>query len=192
MPDSTAAPSHRHSTARLWLDNPGAAADRPLTCNIRLKGLRFHAVLLATSTTSVQPTQADARRHARALLEQRPTSSGTTSCSTAHSSKAQAGHVTSIPWTKDLWTKVRAPRDSALVARTAAQSHSELLHMCVYCLCHGRIPCRSAQHWCDSPPCLASTGPSPLTPATGMPATAPAPRLAGCFPFACRSPGSPT
>ena len=101
---------------------------------------------------------------------------------------------TSIPWTKDLWTKVRAPRDSVIVARTAAQSHSELLnrtpHMCVYCLCHGRIPCRSAQHWCDSPPCLASTGPSPLTPAV-WPQVCLQPRQRHAWLAASRSPARP-
>ena len=36
--------------------------------------------------------------------------------------------------------------------------------MCAFCLCHSRILCRFALHWCDPPPCLARAGPSLLTP----------------------------
>ena len=73
------------------------------------------------------------------------------------------------PWTKDHWTKVRALKDSVLGSDTDAQSRPDLPpskpHMCVLCLCHGRILCRFALHWCDPPPCLTSAGSSLLTPA---------------------------
>ena len=74
-----------------------------------------------------------------------------------------------IPWTKDRWPKVRALKDSVLGSDTKAQSRPDLPpskpHMCVICLCHGRILCRFALHWCDPPPCLTGAGSSLLTPA---------------------------
>ena len=125
--------SPHQSAAQLWLDRPDTGARQSLACNIRLRGIRFSSAMVATTTQPTAkrtlPTQADARRHARALA-----ASGTTAATT--------GNITR----RDLVTRSDARQAASGICEQGVVCHLQPATISLYGRESASMP-TAGRHW---------------------------------------------
>ena len=155
----------QHTAAQLWLDGPGESKRKCLNCNIRLKGLRFPSALLASTPQPPLLTQADARRHARALGKCNHRSSIARCCFWLPGDGAPRGP--SFPWTK-VADRPGTRSQSEVTLKPACHSKHAMAHMqnpqdmWTRSLSHVKLLRQSHRVRCEPPPphCLPAC-PSP-------------------------------